>query len=433
MKVDLNKIDTEQFVVRSGTVAGETVYLIFPKGMPSWSNDTLIFRSSVWNESGELISAGFPKFGNLGEKPEVFGNPETLDGAAITEKLDGSLLILSRYKGETMARTRGTLDATKLPNGSEIKALKRKYPKVFNHGGDTWDYSLLFEWLSPTNRIVIKHNMLDMKLIGGINHNNYSMMNQNQLDSIAKRLGVERPKYFEADSIDDLVNNVKKFKDSEGVCLMTKDGKIFKIKGEEYLMKHRLKDRLSSFNHVLNFYLEKEAKSASDFYKIVEKEIDWETAEETKEDTIKIQNGLQEVEKILNDIKHFTERYKDVPRKDAAIAINDKYQKYGLSKIAFNFLNNRLIGDDIKKDLLDKVLSDIYLKDKINEYSINTFKKINNLIKETEHKFNFQKTDNIDGKYGGATPPSSKSKTFKTIDLYKTDPKMKGVLDNKMV
>ena len=121
MKVDLQAIDLTQFYVNERVLNGELVYLVIPQQIGAkWNKENKVFRSSVWNADGELISAGFPKFTNWGENPEVFPLPTDLTGATIMEKLDGSLVVVYKYKGQFFLRTRGTTDATTLDNGHEL-------------------------------------------------------------------------------------------------------------------------------------------------------------------------------------------------------------------------------------------------------------------------------------------------------------------------
>ena len=94
-----------------------------------WGLDNDIFRSSVWDLDGNLVSASFKKFFNWDEKPDLDPAPASLQGATLMEKVDGSTLIFSRYKGHTVIRTRGTVDARKQENGHEIDLLCEKYGK----------------------------------------------------------------------------------------------------------------------------------------------------------------------------------------------------------------------------------------------------------------------------------------------------------------
>ncbi len=187
MKIDLSTIDPESFMVHQHFVGEHPVLLVQPIHLGSkWTKDNLIFRSSVWDMEGNLVSASWKKFANFGEKPDVFDVPVSLDGTSAMEKIDGSTLIVSKYKGHLITRTRGTVDTSKLDNGYEVDFLKDKYPKVFS---DTLldTHSLVFEWTSPTNRVVIDYGSEPLLYLTGIIcHANYSYVpSQQVLDDLA--------------------------------------------------------------------------------------------------------------------------------------------------------------------------------------------------------------------------------------------------------
>ena len=160
MKIDIEKdIDRESFMVHEHIIAGEVVTLVQPKSIGAkWNKNNLHFRSSVWNYEGELISASFPKFFNWGEQPDLSPVPNSLKNATVVEKLDGSTLIVSKYKGQYILRTRGTVDASTMANGHELELFKEKFLKSLTHDTpDTWNVSILFEWVSPINKIVLNY------------------------------------------------------------------------------------------------------------------------------------------------------------------------------------------------------------------------------------------------------------------------------------
>ncbi len=100
MKFDLQSIDQTQFMVHPHVLNGEIVHLVQPNHIGvKWRQDNKFLRSVVLNEDGEVISIGFPKFTNFGENPEHFPTPVSLKGVVCVDKLDGSLLIVSKYKG----------------------------------------------------------------------------------------------------------------------------------------------------------------------------------------------------------------------------------------------------------------------------------------------------------------------------------------------
>ena len=122
MKLDIQKIDRTQFMVHHfHSLNGEIVHLIQPKNIGTkWTQDNKHMRSVVVNYEGEVISASFPKFTNYGENHEHFPVPNSLKHCTVVEKLDGSTLIVSKYNGQYILRTRGTVDASTMANGFEL-------------------------------------------------------------------------------------------------------------------------------------------------------------------------------------------------------------------------------------------------------------------------------------------------------------------------
>ena len=244
MKINLEEIDIDNFVKRDGVIAGESCTLVFPPHIGTkWSKQTLHFRSSIWNSEGELISASFKKFFNWGEQPDLTYTPfstKANGGIETITKEDGSTLIVSQYKGQLITRTRGTFDACQLDNGHEIGLLMQKYPEAFELDVDsngTANYSLIYEWVSPNNIIVLNYGPEpDIILTGKIYHENYTLEQQKSLDSLATKIGVSRPEEHHYDSIKELLEDVAQWQGVEGVCVYCNKGQdIRKIKAEQYL------------------------------------------------------------------------------------------------------------------------------------------------------------------------------------------------------
>lgn len=120
----MNLPDREQFNFKEVEISGDACWLITPKDMATkWDNENFRFRSClVRQEDNLVISQGFGKFTNYGERPDFQPWDDTQKFEA-RHKLDGSLLIVSKYKGELIIRTRGTVDARQLANGHEIDFL----------------------------------------------------------------------------------------------------------------------------------------------------------------------------------------------------------------------------------------------------------------------------------------------------------------------
>ncbi len=374
MKVDLSKIDRENFVVRPGQIAEESSFLVFSPHIGSkWSKHTLIFRSSIWTEFGELISASFPKFFNWGEQPDLSHRPfstKANGGIMVMEKLDGSTLIVSKYKGQLITRTRGTFDACILDNGHEIGLLIEKFPAAFDLKVDangTCPYSLIFEWQTPNNVIVINHAEPVISLIGKINHSDYSLESQDELDKLAVKLEVPRPQRFYYDKIKDMLEDVKTWEGMEGVCVYSNYGQsITKIKSDWYLTLHRMKSELGSFGRVVDAFFAMNMPTYKDFYNSIAETIDFEVANRCIPHISIICDGWKEVDLIVKGMKKFVKTqltphenksFRD-NRKVQAQLIFDAYGKTNRSGYVFNILDGKEFEVDDYKKLLYQVIKE---------------------------------------------------------------------------
>jgi len=344
----------KDFVIRPGTIAGEPINLVFPKNIGvDWTKDNLIFRSSIWHtNTNQLISAGFKKFVNWGEKPILFTLPKDIKNAKAIAKIDGSCLIISKYKGELITRTRGTIDARQMDNGYEIDYLKELYPKLFsNELLDSEECSILVEWVSPKNVIVLNYgDDPDVYLTGIILHKDYSYFTQDELDNFATIWGIKRPHIHNFYSIPEMLESIKNLKGQEGICLYyNNDQNILKIKSADYLLKHAFKSELNIPN-LLEIYLEWDMPDYQEFLNRLEKEFDFECMTISIPLVSKILDAKKDVFNITDHMKTFTDTLKELSRKDAAAQIISSYGKTNRSGYVFKILDNKpLIVDDYKK------------------------------------------------------------------------------------
>ena len=361
MKINLDNIDRTQFMVHPHEIGGEVCYLIQPQHIGcKFTQENKIFRSSLWNTNGELISASLPKFVNFGENPENFPVVDSLDNSQLVEKLDGSLLCVSRYKDQNIIRTRGTVDATKLDSGAEIAILQNKYPLAFSFpsedGRETWteNYSFIYEWTGKQKIVINYGEDPNIHLIGIVNHKDYSLWRQEDLDWKAKQIGVKRPKYYNYGSISEMIESVKKFEGIEGVCLYANGGQsIFKLKADKYLLLHRLKSELSSFEKVVDLWLELKKPSYQEYYDYICNQFDFEIAENCAANIKKLCEIYVEFQKTIAEIEKSLDFWRGCSRKEAAMQILAKYKENGFSGIAFQLLDGRGVYDtSIKSQLM---------------------------------------------------------------------------------
>lgn len=362
MNVNLDSIDRTQFYVNEHVLNGEMVYLVQPRNIGiKWTKETKVFRSSVWTATGDLISAGFPKFTNWGEAPEVFPLPTSLTGATVMEKIDGSLLIVSKWKGEYILRTRGTVDAFKLDNGHELEIFKQTIlPQIENTDAFKGDCSILFEWVSPLQKIILSYgDQPDWFLVGAVHHHDYSIYSQGILDDVAKFWGWKRPQVYTFTTIEDLLANVEKWQGREGVCVYSgpRQQSIHKCKSVWYLMLHHMKSEFNTFEKVVDFWFHHNQPDYETFRNII-MAVDYEIWNQCQGDVSKMFDGMKEVTKIVDHMKKFVkeELSKYPTRKLQAVVTFQSYGKgSNRSSFVFKLLDGRELDSEDYKKLLFQV------------------------------------------------------------------------------
>lgn len=336
MKVTL---PTEGFVIKPCEIAGDNCYLVTPAHIGcKWEKRTLIFRSSIWNRQGEPVSLSFKKFFNWGEQPDLAHTPFSLTangGCELMEKIDGSTLIISKYKGQVIVRTRGTTDATTLKNGYEIEILKKKYPNVFNFckdkdgfNPDTFGGSMIYEWVSPVNKIVINYgDEPELYLTGIIHHSDYTLWSQKDLDEFAIWLGVKRPQHFNFASIQEMLEGVEKLQGQEGLCVYCNKGQdIRKVKSAWYLALHSLKSNLTT-DKLAEMWFVWGKPEYEEYCKKFQETFDFECLKFAQKGISLLFDGIREYIGIMNHIGVLYEENKHLCRKDYAIKMQSGYGK----------------------------------------------------------------------------------------------------------
>jgi len=346
----------EDFIYKECKIGETNCVLISPQYVGvKWNADNLIFRSSIWTIHGEPVSLGFKKFFNYGEAPHLVPDPKNLDGVAI-EKVDGSLLIVSKFRGQLIIRTRGTIDAKMLDNGNEIGYLKSVYPRAFSNGWiDSEIFSFLYEWTTPDNRIILDYgNAPNIRLVGVVYHLDYSYWDQSRLDAIAEHLGVKRPKTFEFNSLPEMISSVKALKNQEGICFYFDGGQeIKKLKSLDYLAKHSFKESINK-NSVIEMFVYLGRPSKESFFSVLERQFDYEIATFA----LPLLNNLYKAyDRITNfnieNVKFIT-RLQKISRFDAAFFIRQEYKSGLEQNLAFLMLDNQIPSDIFIRQFLDE-------------------------------------------------------------------------------
>lgn len=360
MKIDFSIVDTTQFMMHQHIIDGEVCTLIQPQHIGAkWTSENKIFRSSLWNSGGELISASFCKFVNWGENPENFPVPTSLKNTNIVEKIDGSLLIVSKWKGKYILRTRGTVDAHKLDNGHELALFEQDILPNIKDNDDTWSASYLFEWTSPSQRIILNYGDIpNWYLIGIVRHEDYSLVSQDELNEFASYNFMKRPPCYTFPDVPSLMAQVELWKGKEGVVVYSKNDQVLhKVKALEYLVKHRFKSE-ATLENTLELYFSMGKLPYQEFERKLIETFDHECFEMVRGFASNICDANKQVQQIISGINTFVEdTLKPLhSRREQAEKVLSAYSTTNRASMVFTRLDGKTLSDDQVKKLFWQLL-----------------------------------------------------------------------------
>lgn len=261
-KIDLSSVDQNEFNVDDRFIEGYgPVVLVAPSKLKHvWTDSEVHMRSLLCDPDGTIISSGFPKFMNYGEREDLDAMTEDFiaTGTVVFPmKMDGSLLIrdvLTPKDGSppfVHLRTRGCHNLGDF-YGPVMKMVNEKYPNLMCP--DTLDeMTCLFEYTSPENRIIIQYQEPELTLLGGMILSEkvprfcFEVPAANKY--IAEELGVNPLVFYEfSRDVREIAKAVKGWPDSEGIvvwCHSERDSENYvhmaKIKAWDYIRMHSLK------------------------------------------------------------------------------------------------------------------------------------------------------------------------------------------------
>lgn len=200
----------------------------------------IIFRKSDW----KCMRRAFDKFFNYGE-----ANVATLGwarGVSVQEKIDGTLVSAWMDRNDLWhLSTNGNIDIKDAPTGDV------KYPTFYDifleaihHNADFFmpfqsSMCYTFELVSPVNRVVVPYENFELYLIGMRDMRTLQEMGANYLAHEAKILGVKRPKIYEMNSLEEVIEAAQKLPwDEEGYVVCDKNFNRIKVKSPQYLIAH---------------------------------------------------------------------------------------------------------------------------------------------------------------------------------------------------
>lgn len=271
-----------------------------------WTPLTLMCRGLVLDDKGQVIGRPFAKFFNVNERPETMLANLPSEIPEITEKRDGSLIIVfyDPYKKKWRCCTRGSWVSDQAKWAQ--KWLDDTHFNAYPH------YTYMFELTAPWNRIVVLYKEAQMTLLAA---NHYSPdggeMPRNDLEKLASQMGWPVVKYWKG-PVSEINLSGSSFNNEEGMVVKYSNGLRVKMKYDSYCRLHKTMTGLS----IKGIWESLQAGDEMDLSELPDEFMDWYKAEKGK-----LQGLYAKIAQQVEEV--FAKTDTTMTRKDIAIGWKD--------------------------------------------------------------------------------------------------------------
>lgn len=294
-------------------------------------------RGLKFDLDGNLIARPLHKFFNYGQKLITY---DWSQPHQIMTKLDGSMVHTALINGEIRLCTRmgitdQALEAEKLLTDDHRNRLKKTKTPV----------TLIFEFTSPDNRIVIEYDKPQLTLLA-VRHNEHGgYLARSSLIGLAAAMNIPLVEVHDIRLGDDNIEEIReKTTGIEGYVVSWADGTRVKIKTDEYTQMHRAVSYFDRENMILPVVLDRQC---DDLYPAL------------SEDRA---NKLRDYEDdVMNEFFNYVRNVKDAyysyienefpTRKEYAVWVNASVEQ-GLRAAYFAAIDDKDIEEAVKKCII---------------------------------------------------------------------------------
>ncbi len=344
--INCEKTDSFYYVDKIGT-DGYT-YRIFSYRLAQFSNwllpDALESRGIMYrNEHDEwiLVCRPFEKFFNVNENP-LSSNFNMDDLDYVTEKLDGSLIMsYLDFNGNLNLKTKASLESDQAKKAfSFLNSNKELFDLVYEYTQNR--NTVLFEWVSPDNRIVINYPESKLTILA---------IRNNESGSYINIFDDDRLKNFVVKKVE--LNGVDPYEMQgiEGFVYYFKDSRKLKQKTKWYLTLHKTKDNVNTDSKLIEAILMEQVDDLKSLF-----HDDAETLQriESMEEFI-----VKKYNRIVKDLNDFMEENSNLSRKDFMLNAQKRFDKFMFGLVVRKYL---LDGDEIIKYNMIKVANELAIE-----------------------------------------------------------------------
>jgi len=317
-----------------------------------WCEIIKMCRGLILTEDYNIVAKPFEKFFNLHE--ENIKVDESILNYELIEKLDGSLIItyFNPILNKFECTTTGSFESEQAKMANDILINNNIYEKLY------MSYTYCFELIHPENRIVVDYgDIKDVILLGVFDINTGKKV-------IEKLDGVKNPKKYKFNNLNELNNFLQNSKNFEGFVIETDDKKLHKLKTQEYIKLHYLKNQLNKKSAFDLYYDSLGSLESVKNYDI--QEINDYYSKEFKN----IKNILDNELNIINDLynKYIEQNFKIIQNL-TEVEKNKHFALYVIGKtpkqyhsLLFEFKNKKSF-DKFAQKVLKLLIKNIYLQE----------------------------------------------------------------------
>jgi len=248
-------------------------------------------RGIIFNKhTGEIVQRPFHKFFNHDE-PNCTIDYTT--NAMETEKYDGSMIASTIYNDELFVSTTGNLKSSIAEMGRNFIINHNNYVDIIK---DFENYTVLFEYITPKNRIVIDYKKENMILLAIRNKKTGKYLSTYEIMELGEYYKIPSIEVKDGIPLSKIVEKVKRMEGVEGAVAYT-DNDMVKIKTMWYLERHRLFTNKLDKREIAEAFF---SNKIDDYYSLV----DGHKKEELDEIVNEIISLLTEYTNVLNSIDY---------------------------------------------------------------------------------------------------------------------------------
>lgn len=295
-------------------------------------------RGIKFDLEGRIIARPFHKFFNYGQK--LINYDWSKPHVAMT-KLDGSMVHTALVNGQVRLMTRMGITDQALMAEKNAYFLQFVDSPIANYARD---YTFIFEFTSPENRIVIEYDKAELTLLAVRHTRGGYYLPRWMVKDFATLLFCNPVEVHNISLNDDNIEQVRQETTGiEGFVVAWNDGTYVKIKTDEYVSMHHAVSFFDREDMVLNAVLNNQA---DDLYPLLSddrmlrlREFEASTLEDVK-------SWIKKITRKIKSVKN-----KNTSRKDFALWVNAKIPQ-GMRSAYFCALDGKDIRDSVNQCLM---------------------------------------------------------------------------------